>query len=71
MPRPSIYKNDPCDIVLNANQRMLLFDAGLTAGTCYWTIHGKVAMVIKGRSSVVLAATPDAAVREAIDNGGL
>lgn len=71
MPRPSIYRNDPCDIKLTPNHRMMLLDAGLTPGVCYWTIHDKVVLSIKGRSDVVIAATPDAAVREAIDNGGL
>ena len=71
MPRPSIYRNDPCDIVLTPVQRMMLFDAGLTVGAFYWTIHDTVVLSIKGRKDVVIAATPPLAIHEAICNGGL
>lgn len=71
MPRPSIYRNDPCDIKLTPVQRMMLFDAGLTVTVFYWTIHDTVVLAIKGRSDVVIAATPPLAIHEAITNGGL
>lgn len=71
MPRPSIYKNDPCDIPYSPKHKMMLFDAGLLGGPFYWNIHGKVVLIIKGRPDAIIAATPDAAIREAIDNGGL
>lgn len=71
MPRPSIYRNDPCDIVLTSEMKALCFDYGIKPRGFYWSIHDKVVLTVWGRPDAVIAATPLEAIREAGENGGL